>query len=629
MKRFLKSITKIKVRITVYLTIIFILALYLFYHIDNIRFHNIQKIRFYLDKDIELVDFEKVRSIISLDNSTETRLLIIKKKPYLSMDGFPNILLENSNSRILKSGNLHPSQNLALFSLGYLSSYFTEQFKNKSLTKTEVELLEKIYLFINQEIVNPFSRNGISVNDHVISERIQFLAIFSSYIKENYPEKRVLIKALCKDINICMGFLIKDKYFTWQTNHGIMQLRSLAQIAGAVKNDNIRHNIIALFNERLTEVIPYFLGPDGAVYESASGYWIYIYNQLEKITKIKVVENEPSVVLLKSKLEKVESFLVTVSANDGFMQGMGDSYSILQKSKTKRIPKSKNRYFRFSNNIFGASWNDTSISYNILFASLYTPPNVHKLPEDLAIYLYINGAFFANTGTYSYNRSIERLLFQTELPHSSVTSKHHQYEEAIESGILEITEDSTMKSIIAKGFKRYRNNDTIFRSVEILAGNFLKILDHSNQVDTLTTFYNLHPDVICDQITEVKVQLTNKNNVQVKMNCNNVFQIEEGIISEKTQEITQIERIKIKGNPIAIEITLPKSNSSYKLYSSTGIDTEQSRTTQSKTLLAKYKKSNLDYLELLIEQCKLILLLFITIVISIELIIKIKKKSNL
>src|SRR5690606_27377983 len=48
--------------------------------------------------------------------------------------------------------------------------------------------------------------------------------------------------------------------------------------------------------------------------------------------------------------------------------------------------------------------------FYLLFLSLDNRPNVHKLPEDLGVYLNIKGyCFFANTGTFNYeSKSKER-----------------------------------------------------------------------------------------------------------------------------------------------------------------------------------------------------------------------------
>jgi hypothetical protein len=97
----------------------------------------------------------------------------------------------------------------------------------------EIDLLEKVYQFVHKEIINPFSTNNMSVNDHAISGKNSICYTFSAYIRENYPQKKYCWVNFQR-ISIFVLVSCDDRFFTWQTNHGIMQL-SLAQLQVLLK----------------------------------------------------------------------------------------------------------------------------------------------------------------------------------------------------------------------------------------------------------------------------------------------------------------------------------------------------------------------------------------------------------
>ncbi len=377
--------TASKIRFVVYSALFFFAFVYSAWYTDDVYLNNLKKINYASRDKIQLMDFETILSTIHPDNALKAKLIFINNQSYFHFDGFEDEILLKGNRNLLKRNKLHPSQSLALFSMGFLSDFFLSSLDSNSLSLSVVNNICDIYMLLYSKINNPISLNTIIFNDHVVSERIQFVTLFLSYMEKFHPEKIKLIKALYKDLSICLNFMLDDEHFTWQTNHGIMQLRSMAQMAGVIDNSFLRNKILRNFDKRLTDIIPYFIGMDGAVYESASGYWMYIFSQFEKITNIDAVKNLGSVIELKDKLLQVENFINTVSSNDGFLQGMGDSYSCYINSNL--LMSKNNRYFLYSNGLAGATWSQNSLDYNVLFASLYTPPNIHKLPEDLSLYL--------------------------------------------------------------------------------------------------------------------------------------------------------------------------------------------------------------------------------------------------
>ncbi|HEY5125428.1 MAG TPA: heparinase II/III family protein [Ignavibacteria bacterium] len=568
--------------------------------------------------DVELVDFGKVVNSISPDNGFDAKLELINDRPYLVLEGFEKELLINQNSRILKRNVLHPSLNLSLFSMGYASDYLLEHYKNGTLGDREVDILENVYLFVFKEIINPLSLNNFSVNDHAISERIQFISLFSTYIKKNYPEKKVLLNALSKDINICAGFLLNKKFFTWQTNHGIMQLRSLAQLASVIKDEKLKESILNIFDKRLMDIIPYYIGPDGAIYESASEYWIYIFNQFTKITEIKIVEQLKSVDYLRNVLRKSKYFIHAIAANDGFLQGLGDSYSTHIFDTIKDVIIPQNRYFCFSNEFVGANWSVDNNNFNVLFVSLHTPPNVHKLPEDLAVYLYFNQPVFSNTGTFSYDESMERLFFKTEKSQSTVNILNQTFKEPINSKLTinNFRPDENILTVI--GEKHYQDNKSITRYLEIDPTRKIHIRDYTNSSDSLIAYYNVHPKIKIKKISDKQILLQTPDSINFSFISNCVIGIIDGIISEKKEGITTIQRLQMIGNPIETTIVFPEMKLKQSMKMVTNNTEENNRMFYAKKLESQYE--NLKYYEntrKLVMYRSIPVLLFLVLFVSV------------
>jgi len=389
-----------------------------------------------------------------------------------------------------------------------------------------------------------------------------------------------------------MEFLTDDDFFTWQTNHGLMQLLSLGQIIDIVVDYKYKKSLIETFESRLVQTFPYFIGPDGSVYEAASGYWVAIYKLYKKIVNIPIVRDLETVKNVNNEINKVKLFLSTTASNDGFLQGMGDSYSTNVDTLLLNTDIPQNRFFFYSNKLAGATWSDSERNYNILFSTLNTPPNVHKLPEDLAIYLYINQPFFSNTGPFSYNKSMERQLFLTEIPHSIVTSKNHPEEIPFSSNIKVINAYKSEPRFYVKGYKSYENADTIYRQIKVFPDSGISLIDYSEQIDTLITYFNIHPAIQISKLSDNLVILAGSRDNQISITSNNKIEITDGIISELPQELTKIKRLKISGNYIETFVKFPYQRHNNIVFSSILESNINHRHLYANKLKSVYKSAN-------------------------------------
>ena len=115
--------------------------------------------------------------------------------------------------------------------------------------------------------------------------------LYISYLNSNESNNKKLINQLKKDLSTCLGFLLNDDFFTWQSNHGIMQIRALAQIASVTTDNEIVRLCTRKIDKRLSDILPFFVGDDGAIYESAPGYCLLIYDQFSKISALKICDS--------------------------------------------------------------------------------------------------------------------------------------------------------------------------------------------------------------------------------------------------------------------------------------------------------------------------------------------------
>ncbi len=548
-----------KNRYLIYLATLAAISIYLILFLDFNRFYNVEKTYYSLGSQIALKDFENIIGTISPDNMLQSNLLLSNGEPYLQLDGFENEWLDEKNSRIQKRNALHPTLNLALFSMGYASGFFLKHYKKNALGASELDILEKVYLYVYNETVKPYSFNSMSVNDHAVSERIQFIVLFNGYLLKYHPEKAHLIKCLSRDFRICMGFLMNGRHFTWQTNHGIMQLRSMAQMACIIDREDKRESILEIVNRRLKEVVPYHVGEDGAIYEAAPGYWFYIYNQLEKIAVIPCIDQLESRKLIEDMLPDASRFLKSVASNDGFLQGMGDSYSQYIPPSPGQDPVQENRYFWFSNQLTGANWTSGKYHFNVLFSSLHAPLEVHKLPEDLAVYLYINQPLFSNTGIYTYNLSEERLFFETEKSQSTVMFADTPFPHPVSSQVDIAEYQEEQGRIVFLGRKSYPGDLRISRKVTLDLEKGVSIRDESKEGQQLVSYYNIHPLTEVRKISGHEVQLLAGDSMAFRFTSSEPLALVEGIISEKKEQLTTIQRLMIEGNPIQVEISFPET----------------------------------------------------------------------
>lgn len=540
-----------KNRIVGYICLIFISIVVVLIYIDASLFSNVRKTIYSYRYDINVRSFEYVKKTIQPDNLMGGELKIKDGVPYLYVRGFEPNRLDLNDKSLLKRKQLHPTQQLVLFSFPYLSEYLLNKTICGQLSIDDSRMIQNVYSYVSEEITNPLSVNTMTVNDHVISDRVQFLVLYISYLNSNESNNKKLINQLKKDLSTCLGFLLNDDFFTWQSNHGIMQIRALAQIASVTTDNEIVRLCTRKIDKRLSDILPFFVGDDGAIYESAPGYWLLIYDQFSKISALKICDSLHAVKELRSRVVKMKEFIDVVSINDGFLQGMGDSYSSVSSKANHQVVK--NRVFSFSNKLVGFNWTSDSVNSGILFVSLSTPPDVHKHPEDLALYVYSNGPFFGNTGIYSYQESETRAYFRTELSQNTVSFSERNISQLRGSDITK------QKDGLYVGKKWYDTGDTILRELRFFNSCNFQIKDYSNTSGKIRSRFIIDFKNKSELIDDKTIRITNAAGNQMYMQASVPLQILKTIQSNKYNNLVEAQVVELVADSLCVNFKLDDS----------------------------------------------------------------------
>lgn len=535
-------------KIRVYILLLISLFLIFFIYIDYRYFFNIKKYSVVLcDADVDLVDYDTIKSRFVFENQLKSQFKVAKGKSYLVLNGFDDLELNFNNRKLLKRNSIHQTQLMALFSLSYLTEFIQIKIKeNGKIDNADMKRINEVYSFVSSEFLNPFSINNMTYNDHVVSERIQFDILYLSYLTHFQKNETEMMNDLNKDLKICANFLLDDKQFNAFTNHGLMQLRAMALLADCSDNKTLNTILVNKLNERLSDLLPYFIGDDGAIYEAASGYWIFIYKQFSMLAGHESIKKTDAYSELLNRLKLSNNFITTIATNDGFLQGMGDSYNntIDFVSETKQDNYDK---YLFSNNLAGYKFKQNNIEVNALFVSLNTPPNVHKLPEDLAIYIYAGAAYFINTGIYSYDNSDTRRFFMTEDSQPTVKFRNkpaQKYHSVIES-----------EKGCFLGRKIYHSGDTIYRLFKLQSAGFESV-DYSSSNEEILSSFIIDPEVKMNKMNDSTFVLRNTKGVDMLIESSVSFRLKTTYISNLYNKLIPAQRVEFFGKTIKLKFTV-------------------------------------------------------------------------
>lgn len=516
---------------------ILILALY----IDFSRFH-ILEINYYKISPSQLDYNSELKGFSNFQNELGNEIVFHNHRAEIKIKNDKKYVLDlnANNSKYFNFLNYssEASIKLSFYSLSYLTNYLLN---HNNLNQNDIEAINSYYNLISEKWNKFLVFDEAIYNDHVISNRLYFNLIWINYLnKINSGLYSDIVEKLKTDNSVIFQLMKNHRNFTWDSNHGLIQIDALALLALNLENSNTQKYIFDLVAKRSLNMLNYLSGADGAIYEGASSYWIFIYEMFSNIEKKLPNTYLKEKNIIKQRMNKMRFFISHISTPTGRVQGFGDGYS--QSLNLLNFDTLKNnRIYRFSNEFCGTQVLINKNVYSIQFISLDVKPNTHKLPEDLGIYISKNDTpIFMNMGNFNYDsRNPYRKQIVSDEKVHGCPSFQNSYKLPNKSHLNNpiIQKDK----ILFCGYKIY-GNDTLFRMI-----NFDYVLGKINIYDSSNS----------RKIIETRFLLNNKL-PNVTFNCNN---IQEAYYSDLPYHMNKCSALILKSNVNNLEIDLKESNS--------------------------------------------------------------------
>ena len=455
--------------------------------------------------------------------------------PYLHKVVPIPIILKNELSK-----PLHISEELNYYSMDFLRNPICLYKKNLD-EKLKIRILETAFVILEKIDQFDIMPKLMKYNDHVVSSRLEVLIMLLPIVDDKQQ-----INILNRHISYCIENLLTDKKFNWQTNHGLMQLRSMLFYISSFPNSEAFEKVKQTTEKRINILLDYHIAQDGSVYESASSYWFYIYNQWKIISDFKVL-NDTIIEKIETRLLSTQKFLNNITTKDGFVQGIGDAYNEyvnILRSDTNSI------VFNYQNKIAGFKYNGEGIPFNLLFVSADNPPNVHKHPEDLSLYVYNDQPLFINPGTYGYDNSPWRMEVGDQKSQNTVIIKNQGL--PLESAITKVEIENNI--LCFEGVKKYKNMNVYRKVMFDCEAYTIHINDSSNTKTTIYSNFNIHPDLKPIQYGDNTAYLVSKQDTIAKLVSESSLKIDTITISSQLYNLSKINQIQFAGiiNKISI-----------------------------------------------------------------------------
>lgn len=472
--------------------------------------------------ELNELDFSSVKEIINdksafpstLTSENNTWFVKYKEKKIINLAD----LLEGE----IYLDDINNSYRSSIYSLTFLRNFLL----NENDANVDVEFMDSVVDRIIYKSESLLSADRYMNYDHPVAERLETLLLYTAYKNDLGYE---LNEKQYQQINHLIYLLNENDHFTYNMNHGLMQIRSLARAGLLLNNERLFNKAV----HYLKDVRHIYYAEDGSILESAFGYQTYIYNQFVLLNSI-LLRNENE--LLVDDLKLMESYLKTISSKSGFLQGTGDSYNqILNEGYLKPIANSYN-IFKYSNQVAGVKSNVND--FILHFVSLDNKPNVHKLKEDLSIYLYHNSPLFYNSGQYSYSSkdSIREMILGNKLQNGPKFING----EVRGSEILNVEKNDSLISFIGIG---YNKRDTLLREIKFdLRKNLVNISDSSSA--QIYSSYVINPKLRVQQIDFNSIRLGN----HFELNSTDTIHLKSTVISDDFKSIKETKKAIIKGN---------------------------------------------------------------------------------
>lgn len=462
------------------------------------------------------------------------------------------LIFEEGDTLFCRKGGLggllsaaSPGQKLAVYSLSHFKGRLYDSPEHQPPywlpSQPELDYLTGLLSTIR----NPFFIDRMKYNDHVISDRCEALVMLAARVQDEELSNTILRQAA-----VDLDLLMDDRFFTWNSNHGLMQIRAMLNMSSAVTDRAYSREISEKANERLASLLDFLTAEDGSVLEAASGYWHYIFQELVNIGAHERI-SESNKEKLTRRTAAIAVFLADMADNHGIIPGIGDSYDFRLDDTVLRLKRQGSGIVSYSNSLCSYEENYPDGYLKVIFLSLDNPPNAHKHPADLQLLIAAPDQLFANTGIYNYDKSENRKTVLAEASQGTVRfGDFHGAPLNSSVGIESIK--STRGRTIARftGTKIYEKG-TVIREIEVHTNSdtLLTVRDHSKPPATLVSAFNLRQGV---DYAFTGDTVTLGESIQILLSSANTFESDEVMISDRPDRMTAVTQIRFTGEDIRL-----------------------------------------------------------------------------
>ncbi|MGB9466297.1 MAG: heparinase II/III family protein [Candidatus Acidiferrum sp.] len=266
---------------------------------------------------------------------------------------------------------------------------------------------------------------GFLWNDHAVAARVRTLADFWAIYRGRPDYDPVMARAIWRFAMRTGRMLAKLDNFTFATNHGVMQNLALWHLCLAFPTlEDCGQNKQLAFR-RLTDEIPFYIGPDGVVLEHSAEYHEFGVFLLGVALRYATLLNVQVPEAWKTRYELGKEFYRQIRRPDGSLPMFGDTFNhpnpngILLTNETDEKgfgplktakdfrPGDKFKVYPISG--YAVQWDGLanwsaaeSLSQTVLTSS-YHPGHGHKHADELSVLLWAGGRnWWTNAGYWSY-----------------------------------------------------------------------------------------------------------------------------------------------------------------------------------------------------------------------------------
>jgi hypothetical protein len=166
---------------------------------------------------------------------------------------------------------------------------------------------------------------GLQWNDHAVAARIYVLTRYWSAVAKRPDFAQSEAPWLLEALSRSAALLLKPEYFTFRTNHGVMQTLALLHVAACFPQLPLAERAAQLGFERLILQMPWMLSREGVVLEHSVGYHQLGVRLYGSALRYFTAMGRPVPSELAQRYEGAKAFYATLRRPDGTLPVLGDT----------------------------------------------------------------------------------------------------------------------------------------------------------------------------------------------------------------------------------------------------------------------------------------------------------------